>query len=376
MPSSTLHIIEDNKMTYTPKEGALEAISLFASQICNTPMSFISIINKNKDWFKAGIGINELEEKFIKDFNYINTSGDKPKITEIENIANDEVLFNHPLILKKNIVYYASVPLISPSGQILGSIGVMDRKKRKLTQKQRKAFLELSNQVIETTAERLSKNEYEKNIVVFQKKNEAIEDFTNVALENMTSPLNTISLLSDIIYKNCSEELSLRLTNYLDLIEASSKKMIKMINEVKDFYDHVDLIALPKEEFLLGEFLDQLNTYGLELTYKKEDGDKKIFANRLALKKLIESQNLNRRELVDMSVENHKINISVKEDKEYYFFYFKAKRLVNKKTLTPFNTEEEHSFSSISQTLIASLGGSKTVTLNEFDKVVTFSIKK
>lgn len=370
------NIIEHDKLVYTLKKGALEAISLFASQICDTPIAFISIINKNKDWFKASIGIQEINEHFIKDFTYINTSTEKPQISEVENIVHHEQLINHPLILQKNIVYYASVPLISPTGQILGSIGVMDRKKRKLTQKQRKAFFELAIQVIETTSERLSKDEYEKNLVVFQKKNEAIEDFTNVALENMTSPLNTITLLSDVIYKHCSEELSLKLTNYLDLIEESSKKMIKMINEVKDFYDHVDLISQPKEEFLLGEFLDQINTYGLELTYKKEDGDKKIVANKLALKKLIESQNLNRRDLVDLSTENHKINISLKEDKEFYFFYFKAKRLVNKKTLTKFSTEEEHSFSSISQTLITSLGGTKTVILTEFDKVVTFTVKK
>lgn len=376
MTTDEIKIIEHDKLVYTPKKGSLEAISLFASQICDTPIAFISIINKNNDWFKGSIGIQEKNEHFIKDFTYLNTTSENTNLIEVEDIIKHKELFNHPLILEKNIAYFASVPLINPAGQLLGSIGVMDRKKRKLTQKQKKAFLELSNQVIETTAERLSKVEYEKNLIVFQKKNEAIEDFTNVALENMTSPLNTITLLSDVIYKNCSEELSLKLTNYLDLIEASSQKMIKMINEVKDFYDNVNLISLPKEEFLLGEFLDQINTYGLELAYKKEDGDKKIIANKLAIKKLIESQNLNRRDLVDLSAENHKINISVKEDKEFYYFYFKAKRLVNKKTLVNFSAEEEHSFSSISQTLITSLGGTKTVALTEFDKVVTFTIKK
>lgn len=223
---------------------------------------------------------------------------------------------------------------------------------------------------------RLTKNEIEKNFLVFKKKNEAIEEFTNVAIENMTSPLNTITLLSEIINKNCSEELSSELNNYLNVIESSSKKMIHLIDEVKDFYNNIYLIALPKENFLLKDLLTSVDTHGLEFTFSKSDGEKTLFANKLALKKIIESQIAISKHLIRVSAEKITVSISFEEKKDKYWFYFLSNRAINKETLMKFTEEEETSFSSISQTLITALGGDKSINLTNNDKGISLHIAK
>ena len=362
-------------LLYIPKKDAIKSVALFASQICSTPIAFISIINQKDVWYKSSVGLSETEENKIKDLTY-HPSKDYSKILEIEDVMNNKLFFNHPVISKKNIVYYASVPLITPNGTYIGSLGVMDRKKRKLTPKQKKALIQLSIQLLTASDHRLSKNEIEKNILVFQKKNDAIEDFTNLAVANMSSPLNTITILSDIINKNCSEELSLELTNYLKLIENSSKKMIHLINEVKDFYDNIDLIAKPKEDFLLKDLLTSVDTHGLQFTFDKSEGEKKLFANKLALKKIIESQIAISKHLIRVSAEVITVSISFEEKKDQYWFNFISNRAINKETLMKFTEEEETSFSSISQTLISALGGSKEITLTDDNKGISLFIAK
>lgn len=126
-----------DELVYTPRDNSINAIALFASQICNTPFAFISIINQSNEWFKSSIGLTEKEEQIIKDLTFFKLS-ENQKIYEIEDIINNNQLLNHPLMLDRNIVFFASIPLVTPSGSIIGSIGLMDKKKRKLTPRQKK----------------------------------------------------------------------------------------------------------------------------------------------------------------------------------------------------------------------------------------------
>src|SRR5450432_1315516 len=45
----------------TPPERDFDDITLMASQICQTPISLISLVDANRQWFKSTVGVSESE---------------------------------------------------------------------------------------------------------------------------------------------------------------------------------------------------------------------------------------------------------------------------------------------------------------------------
>lgn len=380
-----LETLKKYDIIYTPKEKAFEDIVLLANQICDMPIALITLINQDQVWFKASIGLGD-KEHTAREFSVCShTINNTKEITEIEDLREDVRFYNYPVVLAENIVYYAGVPLVSSNGMAIGTISVMDRKKRKLSLKQKKALKALAFQVMTAMENRLVKELVERNISVMEKKNFAIEEFTNMAMDNLTSPLNTITLLSDIINKNCSEELSSKLTGYLDLIENSSTKMIKLVNEVKEFYQNLDLITSPKEYFKIDELLNEViknDISNTQITYNIPEESNNIYANKEALKRILQ---IKIDDCVEQSkVDNYKISISFQINKDSYLFIFRdnGKRLKEKPSRHKFdmnadkNEEGNLECSSIAQTLIHSLGGDFSIDYTNEGNVIRFYISK
>lgn len=372
-------------IVYTPKEKAFEDIVLFASQICDMPIALITLINQDEVWFKASIGLGD-KETTAREFSVCShTINNTKDITEFEDLSEDNRFFDFPIVVNENIMFYAGVPLVSPNGMPLGTISVMDRKKRKLTIKQKKALKALASQVMIAMDNRLTKELVERNISLIERKNYAIEEFTNMAMENMTSPLNTITLLSEMIEKNCSQELSERLTGYLDIIKDSSDKMITLLNEVKEFYQNLDLITAPKEHFFIDDLLNEIiksDNSDTQVTYSIADNSKKIFANRIALKKILETK------IGDCSDQNstegYKISISFQTNKDSYLFilrdngtkYKEKNNGLNLDLPTFKNKNSQIECTSIAQTLIHALGGDFSIDFTKEGNVIRFYIAR
>jgi signal transduction histidine kinase len=383
MPSPSLsekdksEILSKNELLYTPKDDVNKAIVLFASQICNTSIAFISIVNQNNEWFKASIGLTDQEEEDAKPLSFYVESDNTSNIIEIQDLTLSTKFNDNPFFIKNDITFFAAIPLITKNGRHIGSISVMDKKKKKLTPKQKKALTILSIQLMNASENRLTKDQVEKNILVFEKKNAVIEEFTNIAMENMTSPLNTITLLSEIINKNCSEELNSQLTGYLKLIENSSNKMISLIEEVKDFYKNVDLITLEKEEFFLDDLFKTINNKNINVTFSNRfDRNIKIRANKLALIKIFKKYIESYKGIFEN--DEYEILVSFQEKEDNYLFILRNNDIdFSRKYIKRDSIEEyRNQLNTLTSALVTALGGDKSIDYTNQGKVVRFYILK
>lgn len=56
-----LQAVNSYQILDTLNNQAYNDITLLASEICQTPISFISIIDENRQWFKAKVGLEATE---------------------------------------------------------------------------------------------------------------------------------------------------------------------------------------------------------------------------------------------------------------------------------------------------------------------------
>lgn len=131
----------------TPSEADFDELVQLASMICQTTLSDLTLIDAERQWFKArnipGASQTSREVSFCA---YTILQDD---VFEVRDATQDERFSANPLVLADpHIRFYAGVPLVSRNGYNLGALCVVDRTPKFLTSSQRQALRFLGGQAM------------------------------------------------------------------------------------------------------------------------------------------------------------------------------------------------------------------------------------
>ena len=183
----------------TLPEEEYDDITRLASQICEVPVSLISLIDKDRQWFKSAHGIDVKETP--RDYSFcahaINTPG---KTFEISDARLDERFHDNPFVANDpNVVFYTGVPLVSSKGNALGTLCVIDTMPKKLDKFQKSALEVLSRQVVKSLELRHKNREINTQNQQLKYKNSILKDLAQVLSHDLKTPINNIIALTDIL---------------------------------------------------------------------------------------------------------------------------------------------------------------------------------
>jgi hypothetical protein len=131
----------------TASEQVFNDIAQLAAFICGTPISLVSLIDGERQWFKARVGLNVQETP--REHAFCQYAMRASNVYEVRDATADERFAQNPLVTgEPNIRFYAGAPLLSPEGQPLGTLCAIDTIPRELTTDQRDALRILARQVM------------------------------------------------------------------------------------------------------------------------------------------------------------------------------------------------------------------------------------
>lgn len=131
----------------TPQETAYDEIVQLAAQICEAPICMISLVDTNRQWFKAKFGWEK--EQTSRDIAFAAHTILQQEPLLISNLTRDPLFTRNPLVLNHpNLRFYAGIPLRTAEGKALGSLCVMDHTPRILRFEQQRALITLAHQVV------------------------------------------------------------------------------------------------------------------------------------------------------------------------------------------------------------------------------------
>lgn len=142
-----LAALKEFQILDTLPEREFDDITLLASQICETPIAAISLIDADRQWSKSRIGIDSVETPRDCAFCDYAIKGDNLFI--VADAARDSRFENNILVTKEPYIrFYAGAPLITSDGHKLGTLCVIDRQARQLNESQKRALSALARSVM------------------------------------------------------------------------------------------------------------------------------------------------------------------------------------------------------------------------------------
>ncbi len=113
----------------TPEEQAFDDIVFIASQTCGAPIALISLLDTDRQWFKARVGLDVTETPI--DQSVCRVDIDDANLLEIVDLTQDERTSVNPLVTgQRAFRYYAGAPLKLRSGDVVGRLCVIDTEAR------------------------------------------------------------------------------------------------------------------------------------------------------------------------------------------------------------------------------------------------------
>ncbi|RYG44826.1 GAF domain-containing protein, partial [bacterium] len=132
----------------TPTEEDYDEIVQLASQICGTPMSTITLVDADRQWFKATVGMTKRETSLEESICAYTILNPFDMLEVPDTLADDRFVHNPGVEHTPHLRFYAGVPLTTSEGFPLGSFCVLDTVPRHLNDFQREALRILAKQVM------------------------------------------------------------------------------------------------------------------------------------------------------------------------------------------------------------------------------------
>jgi len=149
----------------TLPDPAINDLNQIAAQICGTPIALVSLVDDDRQWFKAKCGLDATQTPRNRSFcaHAILQPG---HVFIVEDASSDERFVHNPLVIgDPHIRFYAGTPLVTHDGYALGSLCVIDHQPRQLSPEQIKALEALGRQVVDQFEAHRTLRQYKQAIV-------------------------------------------------------------------------------------------------------------------------------------------------------------------------------------------------------------------
>ncbi len=142
-----LKVLWQYEVLDTVPEEVFDDLTELAARICGAPIALISLVDENRQWFKARVGVRQTET--ARDISFCAHAILQEDLFIIPDATLDARFAKSPLVTSEpKIRFYAGAPLITPDGYALGTLCVIDRKPRQLNPDQCQALRVLARHVV------------------------------------------------------------------------------------------------------------------------------------------------------------------------------------------------------------------------------------
>lgn len=160
--------LEHLRVLGSVSEKVFDDIVQLATALCDVPIALVSLVDRDRQWFKSCIGL-EVQETH-RDLAFCGHAILQPTDVMIVEDAVLDVRFAYSPLVNgpPHIRFYAGAPIVTEAGHALGTVCVIDTQPRKLSESQVTALQALARQAAALLDARLLKIQREEDVTRLQ----------------------------------------------------------------------------------------------------------------------------------------------------------------------------------------------------------------
>lgn len=153
-----LKVLWQYEVLDTVPEEMFDDLTELAAAICEAPIALISLVDEDRQWFKSSVGLSVRETS--RENSFCAHAICQPDLFIIADARQDQRFAKNPMVASgPRIRFYAGAPLVTPDGHALGTLCVIDKVARQLSDEQRHALRILARVVMTQLELRRHSNE-------------------------------------------------------------------------------------------------------------------------------------------------------------------------------------------------------------------------
>ncbi len=213
----------------TAPEADFDDIAALAADICQVPIALVSLVDDDRQWFKARVGLDVCETS--RDSSFCAHAMWRDDVMEVPDALADRRFADNPLVVgDPHIRFYAGAPLVSRSGHPMGSLCVIDRTPRTLTVDQRRALVVIARHVVAQLELRQHAAAVEATNRRLWEADRLKDEFMARVSHELRTPLASIHGYLELIEDGGSEAEDL--TQFMPIIRRNSDRLLALVNDL------------------------------------------------------------------------------------------------------------------------------------------------
>ena len=244
-------------------EPEYDNLTRIASTICGKPIALISLVDRERQWFKSRVGTDFIQTE--RELSYCaHAIHHEHELMVVPDMRQDERFSDHPFTTGEPfVVFYAGAPIVTPTGLPLGTLCVLDHEPGELTDVQKESLQDLAKQVmILMELRRVIRVLFDQNNQIL-KLNEQLNEFAHSFAHELKTPVHNIQTMLDWLVTDYKKSFNGSALSQMNVMQEN----LHYLNEITDgmlVYHNCGTMPLDFEEFDLAIMLDQVEAEFLD----------------------------------------------------------------------------------------------------------------
>lgn len=239
----------------TLMEPEYDDITRIAAQICGTPISLISLVDAERQWFKSHHGLPLREtprEHSVCAHNLV----DPQRPFLLRDLRTDDRFAANPLVVgDPKIVFYAGMPLVDSQNHTIGSLCVIDREPRDLDEEQFKSLEALARQTMRLIEDRRNRRLLERQREQLQLAFDNLNEFASIVSHDLRAPLRHIHQYLEVIEEDYANQFPTDALPLFEVVKNAALEADDMIRGVLRYCKSLHTLRESREAVGVNELL-------------------------------------------------------------------------------------------------------------------------
>jgi nitrogen-specific signal transduction histidine kinase len=218
-----LKAVKKTSLINSLEEESFDRLTRLASKLLKTPISFVTLLEKDRDFVKSHYGLPtplSQSREITAHPSFCQHIVDSGQPLVLEDARDSEIFKYFPSVQHLGVVAYAGIPLITQQGYVLGTCCVVDYKKRIWTDDELEILLELSKSVLTEIELREAASN--------------LDDFVAIAAHEIKTPLTSMKAYSQLIEQKSFTKETADLKNYAGKISEQVNRLELLVDRLFD----------------------------------------------------------------------------------------------------------------------------------------------